>query len=113
LAAFADPLSSAGGHIGSEDGDGNDNDTAPGAEWLATYSFDAAGWTYKVLLRGQQRSSDSFWARITAATAQTHEDPDQPAGIGFHLQRESPWSLTVRLSECNGQRRTNMVCHQL
>ncbi|MHC4626147.1 MAG: proprotein convertase P-domain-containing protein, partial [Planctomycetota bacterium] len=73
-----DPLSSGGQHIGSEDGDGNDNDTAPGEEWMAVYNFDAAGGIYKVLLRGQEAGSDSFWVRIPGATAQSYEDPDQP-----------------------------------
>ncbi|MCH7557273.1 MAG: discoidin domain-containing protein [Planctomycetes bacterium] len=79
---YDDPASSGGRHIGSEDGDGNDNDTAPGAEWLAVYNFDAAGGTYKILLRAQEFGSDSFWVRITGATSQTHEDPDQP-GTGW------------------------------
>jgi hypothetical protein len=79
---YSDPASSAGQHIGSEDGDGNDNDTAPGAEWLAVYNFDAAGGTYKVLLSAQEFGSDSFWVRIPGATSQTHEDPDQP-GSGW------------------------------
>ncbi|MHC4629167.1 MAG: hypothetical protein ACYTDV_19485, partial [Planctomycetota bacterium] len=73
-----DPVSSGGQHIGSEDGDGNDNDTAPGEEWVAVYNFDAAGGIYKVLLRGQEAGSDSFWVRIAGATAQSYEDPDQP-----------------------------------
>jgi hypothetical protein len=79
---YTDPLSSAGGHIGSEDGDGNDNTTAPGAEWLATYNFTVSGGTYTVVLRAQDIGSDSFWVRISGATSQTHENPDQP-GIGW------------------------------
>ncbi|HUV63558.1 MAG TPA: discoidin domain-containing protein [Sedimentisphaerales bacterium] len=79
---YTDPLSSGGSHIGSEDGDGNDNTTAPGAAWLATYNFNASGGTYKVLLRGQEQGSDSFWVRITTATSQTHENPGQP-GTGW------------------------------
>ncbi|MHC4500831.1 MAG: hypothetical protein ACYS21_17165, partial [Planctomycetota bacterium] len=79
---YDDPASSAGRHIGSEDGDGNDNDTAPGAEWIAAYSFDTAGGVYKILLRAQEFGSDSFWVRIVGATSQTHEDPDQP-GTGW------------------------------
>ncbi|MCH8119182.1 MAG: hypothetical protein IIC00_05575 [Planctomycetes bacterium] len=79
---YDDPASSGGRHIGSEDGDGNDNNTAPGAEWLAVYNFDAAGGVYKILLRAQEFGSDSFWVRIPGATSQTHEDPDQP-GTGW------------------------------
>ncbi|MHC4173719.1 MAG: discoidin domain-containing protein [Planctomycetota bacterium] len=79
---YDDPASSGGQHIGSENGDGDDNNTAPGTEWHATYSFNAAGGTYKVLLRAQEQGSDGVWVRITTATAQTHEDPDQP-GTGW------------------------------
>ena len=92
---YTDPLSSAGKHIGSQDGDGDDNDTAPGAAWVATHSFNAAGGTYRVLLRAQEQGSDSFWVRITTATAQTHEDPDQP-GTGWvrfnELDAPSGWA---------------------
>jgi hypothetical protein len=35
---YDDPTSSGGQHIGSEDGDGNDNNIAPGAEWVADYN---------------------------------------------------------------------------
>jgi hypothetical protein len=79
---YNDPASSAGLHIGSEDGAGDDNDIAPGAEWTAAYSFNAAGGIYKILLRAQEIGSDSFWVRIVGATSQTHEDPDQP-GTGW------------------------------
>ncbi len=79
---YDDPASSGERHIGSEDSDGDDNDTAPGVEWLAVYNFDAAGGTYKVLLCAQEFGSDSFWVRIPGATSQTHEDPDQP-GTGW------------------------------
>jgi len=75
---YDDPTSSAGWHIGSEEDDGDDNITAPGAEWLATYNFEVAGGTYKVLFRGQAVDGDSFWVRIPTATSQTLEDPDQP-----------------------------------
>jgi hypothetical protein len=80
--SFPDPDSSEGMYIGSENGDGNDSDAVPAPEWLASYSFDVAGGVYKVLLRGQEADSDSFWVRITTATSQTHEDPDQ-AGTGW------------------------------
>ncbi len=79
---YDDPTVSGGKHIGSENGVGNDNNFAPGAEWVATHSFTAAGGDYKVLLRGLEAGSDSFWVRITTATSQTLEDPDQP-GTGW------------------------------
>jgi hypothetical protein len=70
-------------YIGSENDDGNDNDTAPGAEWVAVYNFTATSeGVYKILLRGQEADSDSFWIRINTATSQTLEDPDQP-GTGW------------------------------
>ena len=77
-----DPAASGAKYIGSENDDGNDNDTAPGAEWIAVYNFDAAGGDYKILFRGLENDSDSFWVRITTATSQTLEDPDQP-GTGW------------------------------
>ncbi|MHC4354111.1 MAG: galactose-binding domain-containing protein, partial [Planctomycetota bacterium] len=77
--SYIDPASSGGQHIGSEDGDGDDNDTAPGAEWTGAYSFDVPDGVYKILLRAQENGSDSFWVRIAGATSQTHEDPDQPS----------------------------------
>ncbi|MFB0524593.1 MAG: hypothetical protein ACETVZ_03570, partial [Phycisphaerae bacterium] len=77
-----DPTASGGKYIGSENGDGDDGETAPGAEWVAVYNFTVAGGVYKVVLRGQEAGSDSFWVRITSATSQTHEDPDQP-GTGW------------------------------
>ena len=79
---YDDPNLPGGRHIGSEDGDGDDFDTAPGAEWLAVYNFEAAGGAYKILLRVQEIGSDSFWVRIPGATSQTHENPDQP-GSGW------------------------------
>ncbi|MHC4510986.1 MAG: hypothetical protein ACYTAO_18855, partial [Planctomycetota bacterium] len=79
---YSDPLSSGGGHIGSEDGDGDDNSTPPGAEWIAAYNFDVAGGTYKILFRAQQANSDSFWVRIPSATRQNLEDQDLP-GTGW------------------------------
>ncbi len=78
---YDDPTSSAGRHIGSENGAGDDNDLAPAPEWIARYNFTAAGGDYKVLFR-VRTDSDSFWVRITDATSQTHEDPDQP-GTGW------------------------------
>ncbi len=92
---YTDPLSSAGRHIGSQDGDGDENNAAPGAAWVARYSFNAAGGTYKVLLRAQEQTSDSLWVRITTATAQTHEHPGQP-GTGWvrfnELDAPSGWA---------------------
>ena len=81
---YRDPASSGRQHIGSEDGDGNDNDTAPGADWVAAYNFTAADGIYKILLRGQENAtgSDSFWVRIVDAVSQSYEHPDQP-GTGW------------------------------
>jgi hypothetical protein len=78
---YDDSTSSGGKHIGSENGDGSDGDTAPGAEWTATYNFNTAGGDYKILLRtiAPTTSDDSYWIRIPTATSQTHEDPDQPS----------------------------------
>jgi len=77
-----DPAASGAKYIGSENGDGNDNDTAPGDEWVAVYNFDAAAGDYKILFRGMENDSDSFWVRIPSATSQNVEDPDQP-GTGW------------------------------
>ncbi len=70
------------GQIGSENGDGDDNNTAPGPEWTASYDFEATGGVYKVVLRAQENGSDSFWVRIIPAISMNHEDPDQP-GTGW------------------------------
>jgi len=80
---YDDPASSGGRHIGTDhDSAGDDNDAAPGAEWVAVYNFDAAGGTYKILFLAQEAGHDSFWVRITTAIRQTHEDPGQP-GTGW------------------------------
>jgi len=79
---YDDPASSGGWHIGSEDGDGDDNSTPPGVEWIAVYNFNVAGGTYKILFRAQQANSDSFWVRIPSATSQNLEDQDLP-GTGW------------------------------
>jgi hypothetical protein len=79
---YDDPDSSGGQHIGSVDGDGDDNSTPPGAEWVASYDFSVAGGTYKMLFRAQQANSDSFWVRIPTATSQNLEDQDLP-GTGW------------------------------
>jgi hypothetical protein len=47
---YSDRTASAAMYMGSDNGDGNDNDTAPGAEWVAVYNFDAVGGDYKILL---------------------------------------------------------------
>ena len=77
---YYDPTSSGVAHIGSRNGDGDNGDTAPGAEWVATYNFTAPEGVYKILLRviAPNGEDDSCWVRITSATSQTHEDPDQP-----------------------------------
>jgi hypothetical protein len=78
---YNDAASSGNRHIGSNDGD--EGNIAPGANWVAAYNFAATSdGTYKILLRGQEASSDSFWVRITTATSQTLEDPAQP-GTGW------------------------------
>jgi hypothetical protein len=80
---YNDPTSSGGQHIGSEDGDGNDNDTVPGPEWTAVYSFNVpVEGIYTIVLRAEDVGSDSFWVRIPGATSQTHENPNQP-GTGW------------------------------
>ncbi|MHC4533945.1 MAG: galactose-binding domain-containing protein [Planctomycetota bacterium] len=80
---YSDPTASGGQNIGSENGDGDDFDTAPGAEWIASYNFTAAAdGVYKILLRAMENDSDSFWVRITTATSQNIEDPDQ-LGTGW------------------------------
>ena len=79
---YDDPSSSGGQHIGSEDGDGDDNSTPPDVEWIASYDFEVAGGTYKMLFRAQQANSDSFWVRIPTATSQNLEDQDLP-GTGW------------------------------
>ncbi|MCH8193625.1 MAG: hypothetical protein IIA65_06370, partial [Planctomycetes bacterium] len=74
-----DAAASGGWFIGSENGDGNDNNTAPGAEWLAAYPITIpADGEYGVALLAQEAGSDSFWVRIVGATSQSLEDPDQP-----------------------------------
>ena len=81
---YHDPASSGVSHIGSRNGDGDDGDTAPGAVWIAAYNFSASEGVYKILIRAiaPTNEDDSCWVRITSATGQTHEDPDQP-GTGW------------------------------
>ena len=79
----ADATASGGWRIGSENGDGNDNNTAPGAEWVASYSFTVpAEGVYGLALRALEAGSDSFWVRIVGATSQSPDDLDQP-GTGW------------------------------
>jgi hypothetical protein len=56
--------------------DENHSGEIPGAEWLATYSFDASGGDYTVSLRAQESDENSFWVRIATASSQTGEDLD-------------------------------------
>ena len=81
---YHDQASSGVSHIGSRNGDGDDGDTAPGAVWIAAYNFSAPEGIYKILMRviAPTGDDDSCWVRITSATSQTHEDPDQP-GTGW------------------------------
>jgi hypothetical protein len=76
---YDDPAASGAKGVGSDDGDGNDNDFAPGDEWILTYTFNVPAGNYKILLRGQEAGADSFWVRIPEAIRQSHEDPDQPS----------------------------------
>jgi hypothetical protein len=103
--SYTDPISSGGQHIGSEDGDGNDGDAAPGAEWIATYNFTVSGGTYTVVVRAQDIGDDSFWIRIPSAASQTHEDPDQP-GTGWVLNdigsAEGVWAWETVESDDHG-----------
>ncbi|MHC4511237.1 MAG: hypothetical protein ACYTAO_20200, partial [Planctomycetota bacterium] len=77
-----DASASGGQYIGTDDGIGDENDTAP-ADGAATYTFTAEGGVYTISLRVIiTGGSNSFWVRIPTATSQTHEDPDQP-GTGW------------------------------
>jgi hypothetical protein len=81
---YRDPLASGAAYIGSENGDGSDGDAAPGENWIASYNFTAPEGVYKILLRviAATDEDDSCWVRVTTATSQTNEDPDQP-GTGW------------------------------
>ncbi|MHC4495696.1 MAG: discoidin domain-containing protein, partial [Planctomycetota bacterium] len=110
---YDDPAASGGKSIGSDDGDGNDNDFVPGAEWVATYSFNVpAGGEYKILLRGQEAGADSFWVRIPNAIRQTHEDPDQPGAgwVRFNgMDALSGWAWDEVHSDDHSQAITNWL----
>jgi len=73
---YDDAGASGGRHIGSEDGDGDDNNDPPGAEWVATYNFTVSGGVYKILARIITSPGNSFWIRIPDATSPqiTRED---------------------------------------
>ncbi|MCH8218218.1 MAG: LamG domain-containing protein [Planctomycetes bacterium] len=78
-----DPTASGGRYIGSiEPEDGDDNTVVPTANWFATYNFNVTGGDYRVWFRAQDGGGDSFWVRITTATSQTLENPDQ-VGTGW------------------------------
>ncbi|HUU17642.1 MAG TPA: hypothetical protein VMW72_10870 [Sedimentisphaerales bacterium] len=81
---YDDPAASGGKHIGSNVGDGDDLDAAPGPEWVAAYNFSAATGVYKIVARVMAPTvdDDSLWVRIVGAAGQTCEDPDQP-GTGW------------------------------
>jgi hypothetical protein len=82
MKVYNDPLATGGRYIGTDDGIGDENDTAP-ADGVATYEFTAQEGVYKIMLRVIiTGGSNSFWVRIPTATSQTHEDPDQP-GAGW------------------------------
>ncbi len=66
---YDDAGSSGGRHIGSEDGDGDDNNDPSGAEWVATYNFRVSGGVYKILARIITSPGNSFWVRIPNATS--------------------------------------------
>ncbi len=81
---YEEPAASGGKYIGSNAGDGDDLDNAPGPEWVAAYNFNAAPGIYKIVVRVivPTVDDDSLWVRIVGAISQTHEDPDQP-GTGW------------------------------
>jgi len=73
---YDDPASSGGRHVGSEDGDGDDNSDPPETEWVATYSFTVSGGVYKLLARIITAPGNSFWVRIPDATSPQITRPD-------------------------------------
>ncbi len=81
---YDDPAASGGKHIGSNVGDGDHLDAAPGPEWVAAYNFTVATGVYKIVARimAPTVDDDSLWVRIVGAAGQTCEDPDQP-GTGW------------------------------
>jgi len=111
---YDDPTSSNGQHIGSDDGDGDDYSTAPGAEWLATYNFTAPAGVYKILFRAADvgpDSSDSFWVRIQSAINLTPgEDPDQP-GTGWVIFNEMDISSEWTWDEVHSTEHNNTVAN--
>ncbi len=73
---YDDAGASAGKYLGSEDGDGDDNNDPPGDVWLATYDFTVSGGVYKILARIITSPGNSFWFRIQGAASEqiTRED---------------------------------------
>jgi hypothetical protein len=67
---FDDTGASGGKYLGSEDGDGDDNNSPPGSEWLATYDFTVNGGVYKIIARIITSPGNSFWFRIQGATSE-------------------------------------------
>jgi len=66
---YTNPASSGGRHIGSQDGDGDDNTNPPAAPWVANYNFAVTGGVYKVVARIITSPGNSFWIRIPGATS--------------------------------------------
>jgi len=95
--AYDDPTASGGKNIGSDLGDGDDFDTAPGPEWIAAYNFTAGAGDYKVVVRiiTPTVDDDSLWVRIVGAINQTHEDPDQPGTGWVRFNEAEPGSQWV------------------
>ncbi len=79
---YDDPAASGRKYIGSENEDGNHSSNPPGADWIASHNFTAAGGVYKVMLR-VKTDSDSFWVRITGATNLTPGEDPGNAGTGW------------------------------
>ena len=73
---YDDAGASGGKYLGSEDGDGDDNNDPPEDVWLATYDFTVSGGVYKILARIITSPGNSFWFRIQGATSEqiTRED---------------------------------------
>lgn len=92
-----DPTASGGKNIGSNVGDGDDLDTAPGPEWIAAYNFTAPAGDYKIVARIKAPTvdDDSLWVRIAGAPSQTHEDPDQPGTGWVRFNEAEPGSQWV------------------
>jgi hypothetical protein len=96
---YDDPAASGGKHIGSNVGDGDDLNAAPGPDWVAAYNFTAASGVYKIVARVMAPTvdDDSLWFRIVGASVQTCEDPDQPGTgwVRFNEMEPGPGSQWV------------------